>query len=107
MALKNPVSARDVQQTGEYSLQVTLPQEILRREELDAGDEVPAKQQRGQLVLRLEDETADAEKTLSIVPIGNSLGVTIPAGMRREHDLERGDTVYVRATPDDVYVRLE
>lgn len=41
-------------------------------------------------------------KETVIRPIGNSAGVTIPKEMLRDCDLETGDSVYLRRTPDGI-----
>ncbi len=41
-------------------------------------------------------------KETVIRPIGNSAGVTIPKEMLRDCDLEKGDRVYLRRTPDGI-----
>lgn len=43
-------------------------------------------------------------KETVIRPIGNSSGVTIPREMLRDCDLEAGDRVYLRRTPDGILV---
>lgn len=108
MALKNPYSARDVQPAGEYSLQVTLPKNVLEREDVEKGDDVPVKRRKDSLVLQLEHAGDDVVgPSVRIVPVGNSLGFTIPSGLRREYGLETGDTVFLGTTERNVAVRLE
>lgn len=109
MALKNPFSSRQLVASGGYSLQLTLPKERLREEGLGHDDEVPVTHQEGSLEIRLDAgiESFDEDSRLRLVPVGGSIGITVPAGIRDRYGLEGGESVFVDASGRRISVELE
>lgn len=108
MALKNPFSSRQLVASGGYSLQLTLPKERLREAGLDHDDEVPVTHSEGFLEILLEpDEPVDEDSRVRVVPVGGSLGITVPAGIRERYDLDEGESVFVDASGCRISVELE
>jgi bifunctional DNA-binding transcriptional regulator/antitoxin component of YhaV-PrlF toxin-antitoxin module len=100
VSLKNPYSCRKIGRDG----RVTLPGRDVREHDIAAGDAVPARLEDGTLIVRFEphrnSDSVDAELALPVSAVGNSLGFTIPAGLRLKFDLNGGESMCTRPLED-------
>lgn len=96
MSLREGYSCRTVDSQG----RLTLPGRDIQDQGIEAGDALPAAVEDGTLLVRFEPHSShdgiEAELALPVSSIGNSLGFTIPSGLRWKHDLTGGESMCTR-----------
>lgn len=106
VSLTNPFGLRKViERNG--CVQVTLPGTDLDQHDIQHGDVLPGEYDdaAGALAVALdphssEGDVTDAPLALPVVVVGGSLGVTIPAPLRKQHSIAPEDALPLRPRDD-------